>query len=66
MINNAENSAIDMAQGIEEMAFQVANLPNNIYKETGVNINKYNPMWNMAGKYLVNAWGESREGANKK
>ena len=73
MINNAENSGIDMAQGIEELAFQVANLPNVIEDLTadedgkgGVQINKYNPLWNMGGKYLVNAWGESREGANKK
>ena len=66
MINNAENSGIDMAQGIEELAFQVANLPNVIEEEAGLDINKYNPLWNMGGKYLVNAWGESREGANKK
>ena len=73
MINNATNSGIDMAQGIEELAFQVANLPNVIEEETadkdgkgGIEINKYNPLWQLGGKYLVNAWGDSREGATKK
>ena len=65
MIANAEKGGLEMLQGIEEIGFQVANLPNNIYEETGININKYNPMWNMAGKYLVEAWGQSRDEANK-
>ena len=65
MIAQAEKGGLEMLQGIEEIGFQVANLPNNIYEETGININKYSPMFNMAGKYLVNAWGQSRDKANK-
>ena len=66
LINNAENSAIDMGQGIETLAFKVANLPNDIEKLTGVDTQMFNPVWQMGGKYLVNGWGEKRGDVHKK
>ena len=66
LINNAENSAIDMAQGIETLAFEVANLPNTIEEATGVDFQAFNPMWQLAGKYIVNGWKEKREDVNAK
>jgi len=66
LINNAENSAIDMAQGIETLAFEVANLPNTIEEATGVDFQAFNPMWQLAGKYIVNGWKEKREDVNTK
>ena len=40
MIHNAENSAIDMGQGIETLAFKIANLPNDIGLEIDKNLSK--------------------------
>ncbi len=35
LVNNTINSAIDLGQGIEELAFRVANLPNELISEFG-------------------------------
>ncbi len=55
-----------MGQGIETLAFKVANLPNDIEKLTGVDTQMFNPVWQMGGKYLVNGWGEKRGDVHKK
>ena len=66
LINNAENSALDMFQGVEKLTFEVANLPNVIEEATGINFGAFNPVWQLAGKYIVNGWKEKRKDVNAK
>ena len=65
MINNAENSAIEMGQGVETLLFNVANLPNDLEELTGVSASVFNPVWELGAKYAVNGWGVARDKVNE-
>ncbi len=66
MLNNAENSGIEMGQGVETLLFNVANLPNDLEESTGISASVFNPLWELGAKYVVNGWGVARDKANEK